>query len=659
MWYPQQEQGTNQRFLNIRYSFEKSLLNCIPSNIPKNVSKIIPELEWSSLFYDEERVDELWKIKYSENFEKSSETIQEIIETVGKCNISENVWSNLLEKIGTKYGLKLLWEVVSSQSFTAPNATELFLQRFHKSKSNIDARIHLLVASNEGDWAAEIMQILLNHGVQCNSAVSTTGMTPLHHASQNESSSGPKLVKLLLENGAKPNTRSTGYEKSTPVHLAASNQGDYADQILKLLLDNGGKCDTRVGLFEPIHFATMNNGKAAPKLLDLIIRKRGINVIHKDSGMSIVHFTMFNNGDCGTMVAKKLLENRAEPNSCDNRKQTPLHLAARDTIGENNQIAIMEAFLKNGGDPNAVDKLGRTPVHYAAANEGEYAYKKLELLLAYGGKIAVRDKGGLTPVHYTVLNKGLSGSKMRNIVEYKKYTNNPLNTSGETLLHRLVNGNDNKIYFVQTTIQNGENPNAKDSLGCSPVHVAVAEIESSVGLEILEILVTQGGNPNLPDDENQHTPLHYAASSLKEWAPKQMKILLSNGGNVDAISKEGYTPLHLAAMNSGINGPELTSILLEHGANPNFVDFIESTPVHVAILNENDERAQEIISRLLENGGNANARDKKGRTPLHYAIVEKPNSKIIHLLIKYRGNIMERDNNGMTPNRLRMMTIRK
>lgn len=99
--------------------------------------------------------------------------------------------------------------------------------------------------------------------------------------------------------------------------------------------------------------------------------------------------------------------------------------------------------------------------------------------------------------------------------------------------------------------------------------------------------------------------------------------------------------------------------MLEHGENLNFVDFIEGTPVHVAILNENDERAQEIISRLLENGGNANARDDKGRTPLHYAIVEKQNSKIIHLLRKYGENIMERDNNGMTPNRLRMMTIRK
>ncbi|EFX73525.1 hypothetical protein DAPPUDRAFT_57940, partial [Daphnia pulex] len=225
-------------------------------------------------------------------------------------------------------------------------------------------------------------------------------MTPVHYAAQNESSSGPKLMKLLLKNGGDPNRRSTTHDKSTPIQLAASNQGEYVAEIFKLLLDRRCACDElSAGQFEPIHFATMNSGESAPELLDLLLEKRGVSVVNRVTGMSLVHFTMFNNGDGGPIIAKKLFENGAKPNALDKRKQTPLHLAARDTVGEKNQIAIMTVFLQNGGDPNAVDELGRTPVHYAAANEGEYALEKLKLLKDYRGDLAARDKGGLTPVH--------------------------------------------------------------------------------------------------------------------------------------------------------------------------------------------------------------------------------------------------------------------
>jgi ankyrin repeat protein len=617
-------------------------------------------LEWSSLYYDNEQVvDELWNIKYSENYADSQKTTEEIIGTIAKCNVSESVWSDLLDRIGSQRGISLLSAIVESHSSNVVDFVDIFLQRF--DVANLPARIHILVASNEGNFAADIMQVLLNHGLDSKNAVSKLGMTPVHYAAQNESSSGPKLMKLLLENGGDPNRRSTNHDKSTPIQLAASNQGEYAAEIFKLLLDRRCACDElSAGQFEPIHFATMNSGESAPELLDLLLKKRGVSVVNRVTGMSLVHFTMFNNGDGGPIIAKKLFENGAKPNARDKRKQTPLHLAARDTVGEKNQIAIMTVFLQNGGDPNAVDELGRTPVHYAAANEGEYALEKLKLLKDYRGNLAARDKGGLTPVHYTILNKGASGAEMRQLVGYKKGTNIPLNNCGETLLHRLVNGIHNQIHLVQTALESGVNPNVKDMLGCSPVHDAVTEIESCVGLDILKLLLQNGGDANLPDDKNQQTPVHYAAYSLKEWGPKQMEILLSNGGNANAIGTIGYTPLHLAAMNKGNYAPKLTSLLLKSNGNANAVDNCGRSPVHVAVLNENDDTRNQIIKELLENGGNANARDKDGRTPLYYAIAERPtNSLLKNVLINYGGNMAERDNHGMTPNRLLMTRMRR
>ncbi|EFX73529.1 hypothetical protein DAPPUDRAFT_109602 [Daphnia pulex] len=184
-------------------------------NSAQSKHKIIPELEWSSLYYDNEKdVDELWNIKYSENYADSQKTTEEIIGTIAKCNVSESVWSDLLDRIGSQRGISLLSAIVESHSSNVVDFVEIFL-------------------------------------------------------AQNESSSGPKLMKLLLKNGGDPNTRSTTHDKSTPIQLVASNQGEYAAEILKLLLDWGGKCDALTSQFEPIHFATMNNGESAPESLDL------------------------------------------------------------------------------------------------------------------------------------------------------------------------------------------------------------------------------------------------------------------------------------------------------------------------------------------------------------------------------------------------------
>jgi ankyrin repeat protein len=113
-------------------------------------------------------------------------------------------------------------------------------------------------------------------------------------------------------------------------------------------------------------------------------------------------------------------------------------------------------------------------------------------------------------------------------------------------------------------------------------------------------------------------------------------------------------------MNKGNYAPKLTSLLLKSNGNANAVDNCGRSPVHVAVLNKNDDTRNQIIKELLENGGNANARDKDGRTPLYYAIAERPtNSLLKNVLINYGGNMAERDNHGMTPNRLLMTRMRR
>ncbi len=591
-----------------------------------------------------------------------------MIETVGKCNVSEITWSSVLDWI-EKYSVReedrhlLLLNAVQSYASNIPKVTEMILRKYGIKMQSMEWFFHESAASNEGKWAAEIMQVLLKYssnylGRQL--GFDSVGLGSSFQAVLNESESGPKVVKLLLEKKIDPNTRYFG-EQFTLVHFAASNQGDYAADILKQLLEKGGVFNvcTNIDLWEPIHLATMNNGGSALKLFDLLLKKRGMNVIHKESGRSLIHFATMNCGDCGPEILKKLLENGAEVNAIDNNKQTALHIVAKDSLYETNQdILLMKILLENGGDPNAADQHGQTPVHFAASSlSGEHAHEKLKLLLDHGGKLTSKDSNGLNPVHYTLLNMGICGAKMRELIGVNRESANvPLDSNIRlTLLHWIVfqktvqiptlsdpSKYDRKVDLVQLILDNGGNPNAKDKNGQSPVHIAVLLGGSYDELIILQMLLKKGGDPNLIDIKEQCAPVHYAVDSASEAAPEQMKILLENGGNANKSGgTHGVTPLHMAVVNSGIHGHTLTKLLLEYGGNPNITDLQKLTPLHLAIQNENDQLRLDIIKQLLEKGGNANAGDMEGLTPLHCIIFEKRSNslEVLKLLLKHGGNI--------------------
>ena len=635
--------------------------------------QFISELEWSSLYYNDEKiVDELWNIKYSEKYEEYTKTIPGFIYIVGECNVSERIWTALLNEIDKNkdenVAVDLIFSAVKSRSSSAPKATEMILQRYGITEEM--ATVINMAASNTGDWSEEIMQIILNYGGNPNERMEETvrkGWTPVHYAAGNESRMGPKIMKLLL--GTKRcDVNALSIENVAPIHLATTNKGDYAADILKLLIDNaadisklliGAGCDVIEGRFsnfcEPIHFALMNDGESSPKLLDLLLKKRGVNVIHQKNGMTLVHYAVLNKGDGGREIMEKLFENGAKPNTGDLNKRTPLHYYFKNHQ-EYQNIDSMKILLLNGGNPNAIDEMGCTPVHYAAINEGEQAFEMMELLLAHGGKLDIKNKIGFTPGQFALLNikiKGLCGDS-------EKIANLPLNDNGETLLHLMICQAKSKIEQIQVLLDNGGNPNVVDNGGRSPVHYAVAMYQASVGLDIIQLLtllLQKGGDPNLPDKKFKATPVHFVAEGKGDREDEKMKILLENGGNANAVMVEGTTPLHFTVKNSGIHGPEVTRMLLEHGGNPNSVTNVyKNTPLHCAMMetNINDQLRLNIIKQLLEKGGNPNARDVLGNTPVHYIIgLKMGNSlEVLKLLLKHGGNILQKDNLGLTPYRI-------
>lgn len=623
---------------------------------------------WSSLLYNKKELsDELWILKYESEQSKTYEIVDsdaswKINMSLVECDITERIWLLILDRIEDVS--PFLFASVQSHSFIAPKMTEIILKErgwpswLLKNREKLKTPLHIAVL-NHGKYGADIVKVLLDNGADPNT-VDQQDSTPVHYAASNESRSAVKMIKFLLEMGGDPNRVSLrGY---TPVHYAARNEGNYAHKILEKLLNYGGTYDAVYTVkstgkwLKPIHFATMNRGNPSWELLELLIGKHrnNANVICGVNLWMPVHLAVHKSGDLGPKILRKLLKNGAEPNPCDAKGCTPLHLAVQ--LENDDTIEMMKIILNYKRRPNAKDNQGQTPVHYATKHVGKRAPAKLQLLLDKGGDPTMRDKKGLTPIHYSLLNIGEYGPEIRKLLPInQENVNAPVNNNGDTLLHCvIVNQVDdkNKIKNVQILLDNGANPNVKNNLGLSVIHVEVAR-DSFLGSGILQLLLEKGGNPNLPDKENGSTPVHYVAWSRGVRAIGLMKLLLDKGGDPNIQDKNKFTPVHVAAKNFGIYGSKLTRILIECGGDLNRIkDSLQRLPLHLAIRNRNDKIRLNIVMELLNKGANPNAKDAYGETPVHYVVLEnrKNSFEIIMLLVVHDGKVnVPRNKDKMTP----------
>lgn len=154
-------------------------------------------------------------------------------------------------------------------------------------------------------------------------------------------------------------------------------------------------------------------------------------------------------------------------------------------------------------------------------------------------------------------------SMVKCILENGADPNLPGASEGKTAIHLAAeNKSTSGCEILKLLLSNNGNPNVKDFRRITPVHLA-AENESSVGPEILATLLTKDGDPNAAD-EDKETPLHWAAMNDSISGPEIMKLLLKHGGNPTAKTKANKTPIDLAAENKSSSGPEILKLLEEH-----------------------------------------------------------------------------------------------
>lgn len=135
----------------------------------------------------------------------------------------------------------------------------------------------------------------------------------------------------------------------------------------------------------------------------------------------------------------------------------------------------------------------------------------------------------------------------------------------------LINANPNNVFV-------------SDCFNSTPLHMAAG----NTSVECLQLLIKTGANVNAKN-EMGCTPLHGAAECnssdrARGWYSKSsrsrecLRILLEAGADVNAKSKCGWTPLHHA---SYYGTRECFQILFEAGADPNIENDLGDTPLSV------------------------------------------------------------------------------
>ena len=164
--------------------------------------------------------------------------------------------------------------------------------------------------------------------------------------------------------------------------------------------------------------------------------------------------------------------------------------------------------------------------------------------------------------------------------------------------------------------------------GDTPLHLAAAGYR----LEIVQLLLAAGADPNSIMNHRQSGPLHYAADTCltsPAWNARQqvktIRCLLEASAEINAPDKNGATPLHRAVRT---RGADAVKCLLKAGSDPLLKNKSGSTAFHLAVQNtgrggsgSDDAKAaqRQIIQTFRAAGLDARLKDGKGKSVLDCA----------------------------------------
>ena len=269
-----------------------------------------------------------------------------------------------------------------------------------------------------------------------------------------------RLLPRMIAKGARPS--------SLPGQRTALLGAISADlpRVVKLLLDAGASPDTRSmndGLPAVIEAARMKNW---PVMWSLLLRGADVNAVGRVVGRSLLH-VLAGMGDVGktaSMLESIMRLFGGEPNLQDRKGDSPLHVAV-----EAGRRELVSFLLQRGANPELQNEEGRSPLHIAVEQNRP---ELLKILLTHDVASSVRD--GL--LHIAV--KANRPEPLEILLEHGANPNSASSVVRDTPLHIAVR--EDRFTLVRILLKHGANPESLNEAGESPLSLARNEAGESL-----------------------------------------------------------------------------------------------------------------------------------------------------------------------------------
>jgi uncharacterized protein len=160
---------------------------------------------------------------------------------------------------------------------------------------------------------------------------------------------------------------------------------------------------------------------------------------------------------------------------------------------------------------------------------------------------------------------------------------------------------------VESLLSQGADPNAPDEEGWRPLHAAIGQVDFEGSVEFVKLLLKHSANVNEWDVNHNETPILGACDPPNLAAAR---ILLEAGADPNARRSDGESPLRLCVQAEKL---EMAKLLLSYGAGKTINEWggiLGLTALALAAMDFNVP----MIELLLQEGANPETLEEFGET---------------------------------------------
>ncbi|PAA78886.1 hypothetical protein BOX15_Mlig033138g3 [Macrostomum lignano] len=493
----------------------------------------------------------------------------------------------------------------------------------------------LLAISQKGPIQA--IEFLIDQG--CNLSVKNQrDVTPALRAAHNKQED---ILMLLGERGAELDIPNRNGE--TAILCAARNK---SLSMVRFLAEKGCKLDTRDILGHSIAYYAVKENNVA--LLNFLQQRRVSFDDPDNKGMTPLIIAV----KCGAIDAIKLLTTR--PNLCtidykDRAGRTALQHAVAtgkleiikylkeknanvstvdcagntlllEALKQKRSYAVLEYLTETlECDIQATNNEIKTAMHYACMDKTNDA---LMHLLEAESPFDTQDHDGMTPF---MISSAQGSESLVTVLKSVGADVNRRNHAGENAVHLAVKSGNLKV--VQCFSLFGCVMDQEDNCGITPLMIACSKNE----LGMVRFLVKKNRADVNAIAHNGRTPAHFACQS---GSLELLKLLHSQGAELDNADNNGVTPIFLAAANQN---EAFLVYLSNSGCQLAAADMSLKTVLHYAVEGKNEAAVRSLLER---DGIDPNALDDSGTSPVMLS-VQLGSDSILEALRKKGGRIDE------------------